>query len=60
MELIVLPTGHSVELNLFELVDPFLRAAFTSADPNSAKKTVKSSSFLRFQDLRVQKLHVNC
>ena len=29
-----------------------LRAAFTQADPESAKKTVKSSSFLRFWDLR--------
>ena len=28
-----------------------LRAAFTHADPKSAKKTVKLSSFLRFWDL---------
>ena len=29
-----------------------LRAAFMGADPKSAKKTVKSSSFLHFWDLR--------
>ena len=29
-----------------------LRAAFICTDPNSAKKTVKSSSFLHFWDLR--------
>ena len=32
-----------------------LRAAFTHPDPKSAKKTVKSSSFLCFWDLRALK-----
>ncbi len=36
-----------------------LHAAFASAEPNSIKKTVKSSVFLHFWDLRAQKLHVN-
>ena len=33
-----------------------LRAAFTHSDPNRAKKTVKSSTFLRLQDLPAKKL----
>ena len=36
-----------------------LHTAFIHADTKRAKKTVNSSSFLRFWDLRVQKLHVN-
>jgi len=38
-----------------------LRAAFTDADPESAKKRQSScQSFLRFQDLPVQKLPEDC
>ena len=37
-----------LDLNLINI----LRAAFTHADPTSAKTTVKLSSFLRFWDLR--------
>ena len=36
-----------------------LSAAFTHTDPKRAKKTVKSSSFLRFWDLHAQKLRIN-
>ena len=36
-----------------------LSAAFTHADPKSAQKTVKSSSFLHFWDLCTSKLGVN-
>ena len=36
-----------------------LRAAFTPSDPKSPKKTVRSSCFLCFWDLHVQKLHIN-
>jgi len=37
-----------------------LRAAFTSAEPKSLKKTASShQSFLRFWDLHMQKLFVN-
>ena len=36
-----------------------LQAAFTHADPNSAKKTVKSRSFLRFWDLHMYKFCIN-
>ena len=32
-----------------------LRAAFMCSDPKSAKKTVKSNSFLRFKDLLAKK-----
>ncbi len=35
------------------------RAAFTRAEPKSVKETVTSSVFLRFWDLRTQKLCVN-
>ncbi len=36
-----------------------LRAAFTLTEPKSVKKIVNSLVFLRFQDLRAQKLRVN-
>jgi len=36
-----------------------LRVAFARAEPKSVKKTVKLSEFLRFWDLRVQKMRVN-
>jgi len=38
----------------------FLQTAFKCTDPKSAKKTVKLSVFLRFPDLRVQKLLIEC
>ncbi len=36
-----------------------LRVAFALAEPKNVEKTVKLSEFLRFRDLRVQKLRVN-
>jgi len=37
-----------------------LRAAFTCADPKSAKNTDNLTVFLRFWDLRAQKLLIEC
>ena len=36
-----------------------LRTAFSHVEPKSVKKTVKLSVFLRFRNLRAQKLRVN-
>ncbi len=36
-----------------------LCAAFARVEPKSVKKELKSSIFLRFWDLRLQKLHIN-
>jgi len=40
-----------MKLTLVKITN-ILQAAFTQAGPKSAKKTVKSSSFLRFWDLQ--------
>ena len=54
------PTPHSSHLRHQGSISSMcLRAAFTCADPKSAKKTVKSSSFLRFWDLGAEKLRIN-
>ena len=42
---------HDMIKKLGSISPTCLRAAFTHADPKSAKKTVKLSNFLRFWDL---------
>ena len=41
----------SIQINLGSISPSFYKQLFKHADPKSAKKTVKSSSFLRFWNL---------